>query len=142
MGNSADMRDESPVDTMKNIQIIPLADGPITVAFKKDGPYCLATALEFDIVGTGKTRTEALNQLQELVSVYLFEVLTTTGKRSLYNPSEQIEWEAEDKARYTVQMIVRVTRHSGPTPSRPTLSQARPFRKNIEQFNLTPACYV
>jgi predicted RNase H-like HicB family nuclease len=138
-GNGADMRDKGVANHMKNTSIIPLADGPITVVFQHDGPYWIATALEFDIIGTGKTRQESLSQLQELVSLYLFEVIQEPDKHNIFNPSESELWALADKVKYNVLISLKLTKKTE-SESKMMLRDVRPFRNSIKEFNLSPAC--
>ncbi len=69
--------------------------GDVTVAYRKEGSEWFATALEFDLLGYGRTRKAAFKLLQELIAEYMLEVahLVSEGKRvAFFNPSETAEW--------------------------------------------------
>lgn len=135
------MPGESPKIIMKSTQIISLADGPITVAFKKAGSYWIATALEFDIIGTGNSREEAFSQLRELVSLYLLEVVRAPEQHNIFNPSDSELWELADKVKYNVLIMLSVTKLNETKSGRVMLRDVGSFKNDITEFNLSPACY-
>lgn len=70
--------------------------GPVTLAFtKSDDDTYLCNALQFDIVGTGRTEKEAEAQVRDLVTGYLRHVLSliAAGKKvRFFNPADEAEW--------------------------------------------------
>ena len=55
--------------TKNSMQVITLK-GPITVTYREEGTEVYARALQFDLVGIGKTRKGALKELQEIFADY------------------------------------------------------------------------
>ncbi len=71
--------------------------GKTTIAYRQEEGEWYATALEFDIMGYGKTKAEARQLLHELMEIYLQDIaqLLSEGKRvKFFNPSEDDEWNA------------------------------------------------
>ena len=69
--------------------------GKTTIAYRQTEGEWYATALEFDIMGYGKTKAEARHLLHELLEIYLQDIaqLLSEGKRvKFFNPSEDDEW--------------------------------------------------
>ncbi len=78
------------------------AEGPVTVAVHKMGREYHCTALEFDILGTGRTKQDALAQVQELVEEYIAGVIEELGKGNkvaFFNPSGERDWNQADELR-------------------------------------------
>ena len=93
--------------TAPEIEIITM-EGPVTVAHREVEGEWHATALEFDILGTGATRDAAFNELRGLVNDYLCEIINTPGRVRLENPAEGREWAVPDKEFYhLVAAVVR-----------------------------------
>lgn len=88
----------------EKIEIVKIANGPITVAFRQDEGEWLATALQFDLVGTGKTKDTAFAQLKELVNDYLTFILSVKGEVAFFNPSPREEWEAPEQEQYIINL--------------------------------------
>lgn len=90
------------------------AEGPVTVAVRKFGREYHCTALEFDILGTGKTKQEALVQVQELIEDYITSVIEELAKGhrvAFFNPSVEKDWNQADELRFfDVTLIVRDSR--------------------------------
>lgn len=74
--------------------------GNLTVGFRQIAGLWHANALQFDIVGTGRSKDAAFRQLQELVTEYLMGVIAEIkkgNKVAFFNPADSEEWNA---ARY------------------------------------------
>ena len=83
---------------------------PISVVCRKMGARWGATALEFDIVGTGKTKEAALEGMRELFEDYLSSVveeLRAGNEVAFFNPSDAEDWNRDSIERY--ELLCRVT---------------------------------
>lgn len=121
----------------EKLRVIRIAEGPITVAYRQDGEEWLCTALEFDLVGVGATREEALGELKEIFGTYLIEVLRTPGKVAFYNPSEAEEWNNPDKAHYEVSVLIVEREEALPASGRMRLEEVRLLSDRVQDFELT-----
>ena len=90
---------------MKSSTQIVTLKGPITVTYREEGTEVYARALQFDLVGIGKNRRDALKELQEIFDDYAEEVLNTKGKVRFFNPSDSEEWENPDKEFFNVVFV-------------------------------------
>lgn len=81
------------METLRAIRI----KGPVTVAYRRRRCDYVAIALQFDLVGIGKTKTEALLQLQKILDIYVREALKEKGRIKFFNPSPAEEWELPEK---------------------------------------------
>ena len=113
-------------------------EGSVSVAYKKAGKEWHAIALQFDIVGTGKTRGEAFREMQGLFETYLSEVLKATAPVRFYNPSDQADWEIQDKVDFHVVVVSARPLPSAETPRRPRLDELRSIRSQIQSIQLQP----
>ena len=121
------------------LEVLPV-DGAISVSFRKRGKEWYATALQFDLVGTGTSRDEALRELQTLFEAYVNAVIGTKGRTRFYNPSEAEEWEVRDKQHFRAVCIVTAplgTRTSV-TPSLDDIGSLRRIRSRIHGVRLSP----
>lgn len=117
--------------------------GPISVTYKKDGAEIHARALQFDLIGVGRTRARALKELQEIFADYAEEVLNTRGKVRFFNPSNPDEWENPDKELFNVVFVL--VRKGKPLPVSPMLDSIRdlrPIRDAVETIQLQPYSYA
>lgn len=125
------------------IRLVTTLEGPISVAFKKAGREWHAIALQFDIVGTGKTRAEAFCQMQGLFETYVSEVLKASRPVRFYNPSERADWEIRDKAHFHVVVVLSAKPVLGAkAPLRPSLDdlvKLCSIRSKIQSIQLQPA---
>lgn len=126
--------------TAGKYKIVKIAGGPITVAYRKEDDLWYCTALQFDIMGNGKTREKAFAQLKKLVNSYLIHVLSVKGPVSFFNPSDREEWETDDKRSYDVLVLI-----SGSAPVSDNellkLSDVKLFSRRVKEFELAPtAC--
>jgi len=123
------------------LEVLPL-DGTISVAYKKHGRDWYATALQFDLVGTGNSRAEALQELQSLFETYLGAVLDTKGRVRFYNPSEQADWDTKDKQHFRVVCIVAAAPKPAVRTSAPSslddIDALRRIRSRIMRVRLSP----
>ena len=117
-------------------------DGTIAVAYKKQGREWRATALQFDLVGTGSTRQAALRELQQVFETYLSAVLETKGRVRFYNPSDPADWENKDKEHFRVMCIVSAATSPAtrpvPYPSLDDIDTLRRIGPRIKSVKLTP----
>lgn len=77
--------------------------GEITVAFRRVQKEWYATALQFDILGYGRTKDEALEMLRELIEIYMLEMaklLSQGEKVKFFNPSNESEWNRAAETRH------------------------------------------
>jgi len=86
--------------------------GPVSVAYTKADGEWYATALQFDIMGAGRTRDEAFQDLQKCVEIFLHSVLETSGNVAFFNPSEQEEWNNPDQEQYKIGVTTRIAKPS------------------------------
>lgn len=124
-----------------------LASGPVTVAVRRFRDYYTCTALQFDIVGTGKTKGAALRQLQELVGEYLLAVieLVAQGKKiRFFNPSDAEEWNRAQELRdFKVSFALQTGNLADAPPADirfdPNLRELARYKDSIESVELVPA---
>lgn len=118
---------KSPIIKMK---------GQITVAYRREGTKILSTALQFDLVGIGRTKQEAFKELRKIVKSYLLEVIKSDTPVEFFNPSDHKEWNARDIEYYDVEVKIKKTR---PLPkAKPDIRQLKPYQKQIRSFDLSP----
>lgn len=124
------------------IEVIKIANGPLTVSYRQVDGEWRATALQFDLVGTGKTKQGAFEQLRELVNDYLTFILSVKGEVAFYNPASREEWEVADQEKFDVLVVMaRVKSTSAIARERCVkLEDVRPMRKHVREFELAPAC--
>lgn len=118
------------------LQIITL-QGLVTVAYHQEGGEWIATALEFDLVGTGKTRDGAFNQLRELVSDYLLAYITSAGRTQFKNPADGQEWMVPDKERYKAVFVVTTKGKRRPRVIN-DIRDLRRCRTRLRELDLVP----
>lgn len=90
--------------------------GPFNVAFRKDkqSKEWHALALEFNLLGTGPTKNEALEDLQSIFFSYLCAVLDTRGRVQFHCPADPEDYDnAEEFAGFNV--VVKYTRDALPS---------------------------
>jgi predicted RNase H-like HicB family nuclease len=61
---------------------------PIRVIFYKEGDTWLAHCLEFDLIGDGETREEALERLWEAMTIQIEVSLEHNNPANLFNPAD------------------------------------------------------
>ena len=86
------MLTQSPAETV-------ILNTPVRVVYHKDGNDWYATALEFDIIGYGKDKRQALQMLQELLRDYFYaigQLLSEGNEVAFFNPSGVEEWNRSD----------------------------------------------
>ena len=113
--------------------------GSVTVAYKRVGRKVHATALQFDLVGMGKTREQALVELQEVVNAYFLDALLSEESIDLQFPSPPPDWNVRDRQDFVVAVAL-----VQPRPQRKFLpflegfAQLRPCREQVRSFSLLP----
>ncbi len=124
----------------RKMRIITLK-GPITVTYREEGGEVLARALQFDLVGVGKTRDDALKELQDLFSDYAEEVLSTGGKVRFFNPSDSEEWDNSEKQLFNVVFVlVRKGHQTDLSSVCDNIQDLHRMRKSVESIRLQPCC--
>jgi hypothetical protein len=114
--------------------------GPVTVVSCKVGHEWQCTALEFDIVGIGATRDEALAEMRGLVNAYLVGAIREPGPVELMSPSDPAEYRSCEKHTYKVAVALAKLRKSRP-PVRQEIadiSTLRRLRNRIKGLDLIP----
>ena len=123
---------------MTKIQVT-VVKGPVTVAYRQEEGKWYAIALEFDLVGIGKTREAAFNELRDIVNDYLIDCMAEKKPVEFFFPSEPDEWNVEDKEWYSVTALsAQPVRGRSRMPSSINMSQLHSFRNRIKQFDLIP----
>jgi hypothetical protein len=122
---------------MQRLKAKILGFGNVTVAYRFVDDAWHATALQFDVVGTGATKMAAFQQMQELVSSFLLHALRSKNKVAFFNPSDREEWEVSDKDDYRV--VVQVADGSAIQEPSLRIEQIRAIEKQVEEFELVPA---
>lgn len=119
------------------------AKGNVTVAYRRIAKEWYANALQFDIVGTGRTKEDALDELKELIQDYVVEMVSDLGKGlsiAFFNPADPDEW---NKARYIEEFEVEFTiKAAAEVPSTFRLSDSsrmRDLASYIRSVDLVPA---
>lgn len=114
--------------------------GPVRVTYHKQNGEWVATACQFDLIGVGDTREEALAELQEVVSVYVNEVLNARKPVQFFCPSDPEDWNRSSKEDYlvTFELTVPVTTRTMPPKIVPRIEDLRPFRSKITSSGLAP----
>ena len=117
---------------------ISVMKGPMTAAYHKEENRWFCTALEFDIVGIGSTRKEALSEMQELVNAYLHHIINQRGRVALMNQSDMKA--TDDTEHYFVAIAVAEvkTKRSAPRVVE-DVTALRRYRDRICGMNFLPA---
>jgi hypothetical protein len=118
-------------------------DGKITTSSKFNNStkkwYC--TALEFDLVGIGKTEEEAFKELKVLLRYYLLEFVESThsgGKMDFFNPSEAENWNTGKKKEYGVTLIVELAEEKERIPEFIPPKKLSKYYNRISGIDLIP----
>ena len=108
------------------------------MTYRRERGEWMCTALEFDIVGTGKTKQEAFDELRALVETYLLEVMDTDAPVEFYNPADAEEWECKDRKSYRVAVIMARAKEDTSIPPRMVrdITKLRPYRDRIRGVDL------
>jgi hypothetical protein len=120
-------------------KVVKVAGGPVTVAYKQVAGEWHCTALQFDILGIGKTREAAFAQLKELMNSYLTHVLQLKGKIAFFNPADREEWNTPIKENYNILVILTKPRRDSQETSCMDMEEIRPVRRRVREFDLLPA---
>jgi len=128
-----------PPRAVRNAAVITLR-GPVTAAYRRSQGLWYCTALQFDIVGVGKTRDEAFGEMRDLFSDYVKEVLADSGPVRFFNPSEAQEWNVKKQETYSVTVVMaRPEEQPSGRASLSDVGQLRPYRDAIQCIDLVPA---
>jgi hypothetical protein len=100
-----------------------IAQGNVSVGYYQEGGRWFALARQFDLLGSGATREEALNQLRELVQDYV-EASLTWGMERFLNPAPDDEWERASRYRQEYSVTLIFARTSPRQKSPPELRKA------------------
>lgn len=78
--------------------------GPVSIAYRydKNAKEWEAIALQFNILGLGKTKEEAFQEVKSLFETYVETITQTKGKVQFHNPAEGRYWDAEDVDQFHV----------------------------------------
>ena len=127
---------------MKNSIHVTTLKGQVAVTYREQGGEVYARALQFDLVGVGKSRKGALKELQAIFADYAEEVLNTKGKVRFFNPSDPEEWENPDKEFFSVAFILvrKATPLTLPSVCN-NIRDLRPMRGAVKTVQLHP-CYT
>ena len=82
-------------------------NGELTVSFRVRAGKVQCTALQFDIVGMGDTKAEALQEMTKLLTYYFEEIISSDEPVRFYNPSDTSEWNIKDQQHYILSIIMR-----------------------------------
>ncbi len=67
---------------MKNLRM------PLRVVFYRDGADWVAHCLEFDLMGDGTTKKEALDQLTDAINIQVEASIANDNPENLFSPAE------------------------------------------------------
>lgn len=81
---------------------ISIVGGPVSVAYKRHGRGWMAMALQFSLIGLGKTREKAFEELKGVLLTYLETVLEAKGPVRFFNPAEDEDWDTSDQEQYRI----------------------------------------
>lgn len=78
--------------------------GPLSVAYQYDkkAKEWEAIALQFNILGLGTTKEEALQEVRALFESYVEAVTKTKGKVQFHNPAESRYWDVDEVDQFHV----------------------------------------
>ena len=114
--------------------------GYLTVAHRRRGREFCCTALQFDLVGFGRTKREAFDELRLLVEEYVENVIKAPGPVRFFNPSEADDWNAGQLEDFYVALQFRRRGDVVPPPCRLSdLGPLKVHRKALEGVSLVPA---
>ena len=83
--------------------------GQLDVAYRRRKGEWHAIALQFDIVGIGRTQGAALRQMKELVEEYILDIANRdidTKRVQFFNPSSVEEWNLPKRESFLVTLIL------------------------------------
>lgn len=130
---------------MKHLRSVKL-EGSIAVATRKVGKLFLCNALQFDLVGTGKTKIAAFTEMKELLEDYLVslvEDISEGHKVRFFNPAGDDEWnKAAQLEFYDITFIVELVPKNGDLPDAvqvKNMAKLSPYWKAIKAIDLVPA---
>jgi len=112
--------------------------GPVTVAYKQVGEEWHCTALEFDIIGVGKSKEKAFEKMRDLLNFYLGEIANTAGPVEFFNHSPEEEWHVSEKEEYHVVVVMIPERQQVPQrlpPDLPSSFDRLPELRSYEGYS-------
>ena len=116
---------------------------PVAVTYTTLDGQVYARALQFDIVGIGKNRQEALRELGELFADYVEEFLNSRGPVQFSHPAEGVEWDNPDKEFFAVTIVFSRTPRTQAMPAYISDPKAvRQVRESIEAIQLQPLVFA
>ena len=118
---------------------ISVVKGRVTVSYRQEEGKWYATALEFDLVGSGNTRDAAFADLQQVVNCYIEEVIKAPGSVEFFNPSSREEWGAPDKEGYQVAIAIATVPRGRRIPPIMEPGSLHRLRNRIAGISLVPA---
>ena len=119
---------------------VTLLEGPLTIAFRKQGREWYARALQFDLAGIGSTRRKAFYEITQLVCEYITDCLNEKGPVQFEYPSDPTEWNVEDKESFRVTVSISLPEKSTrKVPRSVSIADLRRYRHNVESVGLVPA---
>ena len=111
-------------------------EGPVSVAYRKEGGLYHAIALQFDLVGTGRTKDAAFEALQAVFDTHMRSIVRQRGAVQFLNPSPQEDWNLSDREEYQVSVLVP---HATPVPKRRALPLDSIPKLPVRHAALVPA---
>ncbi len=127
-----------------NLQKIILeACGPITVTYYRRHGKTIAHALQFNIMGMGDNKDEALEDLRELFWGYFLEHLKSGDFSTFLSPADGAYWNKSSRENFFVQLKVHMTAPVQRFIRQHSLKAAAQNRidRYIEDLELAPATH-
>jgi hypothetical protein len=113
--------------------------GPVSVSYRKQGGKVYCTALQFDLVGVGKTRGKALEELKAVVETYLATVLSEKGQVRFFNFADEEEWANTDQEIFYVTATLIQAERGRAIPREIRPEKIRHYKGRLRSFNLEAA---
>ena len=118
--------------------------GPVKVAYYQEDGEWWCVALQFDLMGSGNTREEALNELKELIVEYILACVKAANEGKtvvFFHPSSEDRWNIEDSENF--QIVARVRVKDSPAEHRMEDFSPKTLRRfspsDVGQIDLIPA---
>lgn len=87
---------------------ISIVGGPVVVAYRRHWRGWTAMALQFSLMGLGRTREEAFEELKRVLLTYLKTVLDAKGATRLFDPADAEDWETADQEQIYIAVQGRI----------------------------------
>ena len=84
--------------------------GTVTVSFRRKNGLHMCTALEFSVIGFGKTKKKAFQEMLDLLGEYFVEVMNSDGPVAFYSPADAKEWNIKNQKHYNVKVTMKNSR--------------------------------